>query len=90
MPIQIYFRAAVVEGEAKALSDRKKTAVAAAKARGSKLGTARLGHFDGREDIRLAGLEKALKVAATTNAQATNEAYADILPMMKAMWEHRR
>jgi len=55
---------AVAEAEAKATSGRTKAALAAAKARGGKLGSARHGHWEGREERRLKGMEKARVVIA--------------------------
>lgn len=83
--LTIHILSAVAEGEAKAISDRTKSALAAAKARGTKLGSARPGHWDGREDARSRGLQKAIKVAATRNSQAAKDAYADLLPRMKQL-----
>lgn len=81
----IHLMASVAEGEAKAISDRTKAALSAAKARGVQLGSARPGHWEGREDARAKGLEKARKVAAERITQAAGEAYADIVPMMKQL-----
>ncbi len=80
--LTIHILAAVAEGEAKAISDRTKTALAAAKVRGVKLGSARPGHWDGREDARSRGLQKATKIAAERKTQAAKEAYVDLVPMM--------
>lgn len=76
--LTIHILAAVAEDEARRISERTKAALAAAKARGTKLGSARPGHWTGREQERLAGLEAARKAAAKAVMQAANEAYADI------------
>ena len=59
--------------EAKAISDRTKAALAAAKARGTKLDRPGPGHWNGHEDARLAGLKKA-RVVAVKVKQATGRA----------------
>src|SRR5579864_5367784 len=51
----LHVMAAVAEHEAKAISDRTKAALAATKARGTLLGSARPDHWKGREAARLAG-----------------------------------
>lgn len=83
--LTLHILAAVAEAEAKAVSERTKAALAAAKARGTMLGSTRPGHWQGREEARLAGLEKARKVAAKVNRQKATESYADILPMMREL-----
>ena len=80
--LTIHILAAVAEAEAKAISDRTKTALAAAKARGTKLGSARPGHWDGREEFRVSGAIKAAKVSVEVRRTRTAEAYADIVPIM--------
>jgi DNA invertase Pin-like site-specific DNA recombinase len=66
--LTIHILSAVAEGDAKAISDRTKTALAAAKARRTLLGSARPGHWNGREDARAEGLRKATQSAAVKNA----------------------
>jgi DNA invertase Pin-like site-specific DNA recombinase len=83
--LTLHILAAVAENEAKAISDRTKAALAAYKARGGKLGSARPGHWDGKEDARLAGLTKARAVAVKVRQGKAAEAYTDLLPSITAL-----
>jgi DNA invertase Pin-like site-specific DNA recombinase len=80
--LTLHILAAVAEAEAKAISDRTKAALAAAKARGAQLGSARPGHWEGREEARLAGARAGAKAAGLVLAKAAAEAYADLLPIL--------
>ena len=51
--------AAVAEHEADQIAARTKAALAAAKVKGKLLGSSRPGHWEGREHLRDAGIEKA-------------------------------
>ena len=83
--LTIHILSAVAEGEAKAISERTKAGLAAAKARGMKLGSARPGHWKGREHLRVKGAAKASAASAVAHRKAADEAYTDIAPQMKQL-----
>lgn len=78
--LTLHVLSAVAESEARATSERTIAALAAAKRRGAKLGSARIGHWLGREDCRAAGLRKAIKAASEARTRAADEAYEFLLP----------
>ena len=81
----IHILAAVAEHEAEQISLRTKAALQAAKRRGVKLGSARPGHWNGREDKRQAGLAKACQAAARAHTEAFQGEYADLFPVVKQL-----
>lgn len=73
-PLTIHLIVSVAEDELRRISSRTKAALQAAKSKGVKLGSARSGHWEGREHIREAALKKARK-----KGQAVRTAKADEL-----------
>jgi DNA invertase Pin-like site-specific DNA recombinase len=71
--------AVVAQAEAKMISDRTKAALQSAKERGTLLGSARPGHWDGREHLRLAGIKKGQPLGVEANAQVARERYTKVL-----------
>ena len=83
--LTIHILAAVAEHEAEMISQRTKAALSAAKVRGVKLGSARDGHWDGREDRRRAGAIAGAKAATVARKRLADEAYADLIDDLTAM-----
>lgn len=81
----LHILAALAENETVQVSRRTKDALAACTARGVKLGSARPGHWEGREHLR--GFAKATAVSATVRKKRISDLYSFILPIISEMRE---
>lgn len=81
--LTIHILAAVAEDEAARISERTTKALEAAKARGVKLGSARPGHWEGREHLR--GWAKATKAAAKKRSEKARAEYEFLVPTLRKM-----
>ncbi len=77
--------AVIAEEERKMISRRTKDALQEAKKKGTKLGSARPGHWDGFEERRQEGAIAGGRAAAESHRRAADESYSDLYPTLKEM-----
>jgi DNA invertase Pin-like site-specific DNA recombinase len=86
--LTLHILAAMAEHEAEQASVRTKAALAAAKARGVKLGSNRPGHWDHpvRAQARLDGIRRGAKIAAERRTAVARDAYTHLEPDLTKLW----
>ena len=84
-PLTIHILAAVAEAEAISTSTRTSAALLALKARGILLGSARPGHWEGKEDARRRGAAEGNRRSVISIRRATRAAFIDLVPQVLAL-----
>jgi len=83
--VTVHILSALAEHESKMTSERTKAALAQAKKRGVLLGSARPGHWSGRENIRLAAQKTATVRSALKAKAEREEVINDLLPLVEQL-----
>jgi DNA invertase Pin-like site-specific DNA recombinase len=83
--LELHLRATIAQEERRMIGERTKAALGAAARRGIALGSARRGHWAGREDRRRAGGLAGSAAAAAKRAAAAADLLADARPVVAGM-----
>jgi len=83
--LTLHILSAVAENERAMIATRTREALQAAKERGTKLGSHRVGHWTGREQQRLDGLERAREKSRKVIRRRGIERYEDIVPVLREL-----
>lgn len=84
-PLELHIRAAVAEEMRRKIAEQTRDALGAAKRRGVKLGSARPGHWSGREHRRRAGAAAGSAKAAEARRELSASVYAEALPIARQL-----
>ena len=79
--LTLHILASIAENEAEMISLRTKAALQAAKARGTLLGSARPGHWIGKEHLRTAAILKAAAVSRQRRNEQSRPVYEAVRPL---------
>ena len=83
--LTVHIMSAIAEHERRIISQRTKDALAEAKKRGTALGSARPGHWTGREGLRLKALAQARARSLDAIQRNAVEAYRDLEPRLREL-----